>query len=578
MSASTHTLSVLICALGGEGGGVLNEWLVDIARRAGYAAQGTSVPGVAQRTGATTYYFELCTVPITQLDGRRPLFCLNPVPGALDAVVSSELLESARCASNGLPSPDRTLMITSSARTLTNAERSHLGDGRLDSAALLALVQSCSRAHHVLDMQRLAAEHGTAISSVMLGAIAASGLLPFDRAFYVDAIRAGERGVPQSLAGFDAAFKSVAEARARAEAAQRLVEDALAAPPQPAPPMKATQVTRAGSKVNAASAPMPSADATVDHSTPDHAMTANATANAHTSTSAALAAKTAEFPSAVRSLVALGLARLLDYQDAAYGELYLQRLRSLRDAEASAPGHAGLAFDATHEAARWLALWMAYDDIARVADLKSRAGRHARVRREAGAGAHDLLRFYDHFKPGAAEVADLLPAPLARRLRQADRQRLAEGRDPWAFPLKLASHTITGTLALRVLAMAKWIRRYSSRYAAEQALINEWLSTVKAGLQEDAGLGAELARCGRLIKGYGSTSERGRERLLHVVRELAPAAFGTVAARVEAIARVRAAALADEGGQAFARALADVGAPPPAPRVQPIRWMPRPQR
>ena len=31
-------VSLLICALGGEGGGVLTEWLVDIARHAGYAA------------------------------------------------------------------------------------------------------------------------------------------------------------------------------------------------------------------------------------------------------------------------------------------------------------------------------------------------------------------------------------------------------------------------------------------------------------------------------------------------------------------------------------------------------------
>ncbi|RZI63743.1 MAG: indolepyruvate oxidoreductase, partial [Variovorax sp.] len=49
-------ITLLIGALGGEGGGVLTEWLVDIARHAGYAAQATSIPGVAQRTGATTYY------------------------------------------------------------------------------------------------------------------------------------------------------------------------------------------------------------------------------------------------------------------------------------------------------------------------------------------------------------------------------------------------------------------------------------------------------------------------------------------------------------------------------------------
>jgi ferredoxin len=126
-------ITLLICALGGEGGGVLTEWLVDIALHAGYAAQATSIPGVAQRTGATTYYLEVFPVPIAELGGKRPVFSLNPVPGALDAMVSSELLETARQIGNGMTSPDRTLVITSSARTLTTQERMQMGDGRADA-------------------------------------------------------------------------------------------------------------------------------------------------------------------------------------------------------------------------------------------------------------------------------------------------------------------------------------------------------------------------------------------------------------------------------------------------------------
>ena len=103
---SSRPLSVLICALGGEGGGVLSDWLMEIARKAGYAAQATSIPGVAQRTGATTYFFELFPVPVAQLGGRKPVFSLNAIPGSLDVVIASELLEAARCASNGLPSSD----------------------------------------------------------------------------------------------------------------------------------------------------------------------------------------------------------------------------------------------------------------------------------------------------------------------------------------------------------------------------------------------------------------------------------------------------------------------------------------
>src|SRR6185369_6864807 len=157
---------------------------------AGYAAQATSIPGVAQRTGATTYYVEVFPVPLAQLGGRRPVFSLNPVPGALDAIVSSELLETARQVGNGMSSPERTLVITSSGRALTTQERMPLGDGRADSARLQSVVNSFSREHHVFDMGAAAKEAGTVVSAVMLGAVAGSGLFPFAREDYESVVRA----------------------------------------------------------------------------------------------------------------------------------------------------------------------------------------------------------------------------------------------------------------------------------------------------------------------------------------------------------------------------------------------------
>ena len=49
---------MLIAALGGEGGGVLTNWLIDAADRSGWHCQSTSLAGLAQRTGATIYYLE----------------------------------------------------------------------------------------------------------------------------------------------------------------------------------------------------------------------------------------------------------------------------------------------------------------------------------------------------------------------------------------------------------------------------------------------------------------------------------------------------------------------------------------
>ncbi len=528
----TQPITLLVCALGGEGGGVLTEWLVETARHAGYAVQSTSIPGVAQRTGATTYYIEVFPVPLAQLGGRRPVFSLSPVPGTLDAIVSSELLETARQIGNGMSAPQRTLVISSSARILTTAERMVPGDGRADAERLVEVVKAFSREHHMLDMSALAREAGTVVSAVMLGAIAGSGLFPFPREAYEHVVRGGSapeklgKMAAASLRGFAAAFEAVHAPRAQAA----FVSSVLATEGSDAPP-------------------------------PARALPAE------------LAQR---FPPAVHDILALGHARVIDYQDSAYGALYADRLARILDAERAADPAGAHGFAVTREAARWLALWMAFDDIVRVAALKGRASRAERVRAEARAGSDDIVKVYDHFKPGSAEFAALLPPALARRVAGWDKRRQARGREPWSMPLKVGSHSVLGMASLRLLASLKWLRRRGSRFAEEQALIERWLAAVARGTREGWALGRELALCGRLIKGYGSTNERGKHNLLHVIDALAQRAGMAPAARAEAIAAAREAALADEGGKALDAALVRHGAAPRPVQAQPIRWMKRP--
>ena len=50
MPSESRPLSIAIAALGGQGGGVLSDWLVAVAELHGWIVQATSVPGVAQRT------------------------------------------------------------------------------------------------------------------------------------------------------------------------------------------------------------------------------------------------------------------------------------------------------------------------------------------------------------------------------------------------------------------------------------------------------------------------------------------------------------------------------------------------
>ncbi|MBI5899803.1 MAG: 2-oxoacid:acceptor oxidoreductase family protein [Rhodocyclales bacterium] len=511
--STRQPITLLIAALGGEGGGVLAEWLVELAVRAGHPAQATSIPGVAQRTGATTYYVEIHPQTFAELGGRTPVMSLAPVPGCLDLLVASELLEAVRQIQNGFASPQRTRLICSTHRSLTTFEKLAPGDGRYDSARLLEVARTHSRALAAFDVDATAREAGTVPSAVLFGAIAASGVLPFDPAAFEEIIRDSGRGVEASLRGFALAFE-----RARG---------GVGVPPAPA--------------------------LCVPVGTP------------------------------ITDLVTLGQARVVEFQDAAYGELFMQRVERLR----AVARRFGAAADGelVREGARYLALWMAFDDVIRVADLKSRASRYARVAEEAGARPGELLRIADHLKPGPVELAGLLPPALAKPLlawessrRDAGRwRRLAlrawdsasrdgNGAAPLALPLKLRADTILGFLALRLLGALRPLRRIGRRHAEEQELIEHWLAAIEAATRLDVAL--ELALCARMVKGYGATNERAKENFRSIINSLK-------SSDPAAIRRAREAALAEESGTALDAALSQAGAPPRAAKAVPVRWIKR---
>ena len=132
--------------MGGEGGGVLADWIVDLGEHNGYLAQTTSVPGVAQRTGATIYYVELYPQKQAEQDGGTPVLALMPLPGDVDVVLASELMEAGRAVQRGLVTPDRTTLIASTHRVYAISEKSAMGDGRVDDAELLKHAEAAAKA------------------------------------------------------------------------------------------------------------------------------------------------------------------------------------------------------------------------------------------------------------------------------------------------------------------------------------------------------------------------------------------------------------------------------------------------
>src|SRR5690606_23808630 len=150
MTQQDNSYGILIAALGGEGGGVLADWLVKCALLKGLPVQATSVPGVAQRTGATSYYIELLRGPVA--DGVAPVFGLTPVAGRVDVVVASELLEAARMVERGFVT-GRTTLLASTHRVYTTLEKMHMADGRQDPQRLADAARAMARQTVLFDME-----------------------------------------------------------------------------------------------------------------------------------------------------------------------------------------------------------------------------------------------------------------------------------------------------------------------------------------------------------------------------------------------------------------------------------------
>jgi len=515
---AARPFSLLVAALGGEGGGVLTDWIVRAAEAQGYPVQSTSIPGVAQRTGATTYYIEMLPARREALGGRVPVLALYPSPGHVDVMLASELLEAGRALENGFVSPDRTTLVASTHRIYAIAEKSAMADGSYDVERVLDAGRQLAKRAVLADLAGLARAHGSVLNAALLGVIAGTEVTPVPAAAYETAIRERGVAVESNLRGFAAGM-----AFARGE---------LEPPAEPAP--RARSWADAGRSLDA------------------------------------LTGGLAEgFPEACHGVLAEGLKRLADYQDLRYAGRYLDWLGPVLAADRGAGGD-GRAFALTREAGRHLALWMSYEDVVRVAELKSRASRREAVRAEVGAKPHEPVRVTEFLKPGVEEIGALLPPILGRRLvAWAERRGIS---DRLRLSVRLRSDTVWGHLRLRMLAGLKGWRRRSYRFAEEQELIERWLVAVVQAAGRDYELALEVAECANLLKGYGETHARGRRNFLRILDEIVKPALvadGDPRQAEDRVRRARQAALADPEGDALETALAgtasgDASAPTPA--------------
>ncbi len=211
------------------------------------------------------------------------------------------------------------------------------------------------------DALTAARRHQTEVNALLLGALSATGVLPMTAADFEAAIREGGVAVERNVRGLKAGQELVAAGQPGTDA------------PPPERPWPAVRPERAAALGRRGAAFL------------------------------ALAARAeAEFPEPLHATLGEALARLIDYQDARYAELFLERVRRVRALD---PGER-----LTRVFARRLAVWMTYEDAIRVADLKTRRGRFERIRRENAAPEGSVVVVTDYLKPDLDELYGILPA------------------------------------------------------------------------------------------------------------------------------------------------------------------------
>jgi indolepyruvate ferredoxin oxidoreductase beta subunit len=492
-SAGAQRISIAILAMGGQGGGVLADWVVALAESQGWAAQSTSVPGVAQRTGATIYYIEMAPLRA----GAEPVFALMPTPGDVDVVMASELMEAGRSVLRGLVTPQQTTLIASTHRAFAVAEKEPPGDGVGDPAVVSIATEFAARRLIAFDMDAVAKAEGSVISAAMFGSLAATDALPFDRAAFESAIRASGTGVKSSLRAFAAAFDRTRQ--------------------NPIEPVRRF---------------------------PEKRFEAMPDTGGHPELERLAARIRSTFPASLQPMLFAGVRRLVDYLDPDYALEYLDRLGMLFDVDSAQGGEArGFAFTAA--AAKYLAVAMAYDDVARVADLKIRESRRARVRAEVAAAEDTIVATTEYFHPRADELCGALPKRWGQWIE--DRPTIFRALDRVVNRgRRIRTHTVTGYLTLAAVASVGKRRRGSLRHAREAAHRETWLTIATQALERRYELGVEVLACRRLVKGYSDTHARGLskfDRVMSAVPTLANRDDGAVW-----LDRLKRAALADEAG------------------------------
>ena len=468
MPRQNRATRILIGTVGGQGGGVLADWMVKGLINAGWQAQSIGLLGLSQRAGSVIYYVEA-----RPHGDKPPILSAYAVPGDVDLLLSQEFLELGRLLQGGFAHPDCTI-IANTYRYYGTLEKTPAEGGIYPSGVIRKAAETLSSDSYLFHAQEVVAQAGLSLLSsnaVLLGAVVASKVFDLPAEPFHAAIKEAEVGVADNLKAFDLGYRMMRDGtlpRALFKESEVLDWQQLAQQREQALPQRRRSDYR--SLLDQARSAVPP----------------------------------------LSRIFAEACYRLLDFQDAAYVRDYIARVQEVHAAETAKSGTDNSIVTASY--AQHLANWMSYEDAQRVAQLKLRPERFAKMRQDHSVRGEDPFWVDDFLAPDPPQIYGMLPAPIGRWIRARGRRWRADF-DHMSMPMRVRINRPWGYLTMSLVAAMRHLRRRSLRHHEELILLQRWRDAVLHWLGRDATLGRLAADAGRVVKGYGRVRDKALDDL-----------------------------------------------------------------
>jgi len=467
MDKKSDLIKILIPAVGGQGGGVLTEWVVQAFFLEDFDAQGISLPGLSQRGGSTVYYLEAHPKPKSH--NKSIIFAQFPVPGEVDIILAQEFLELGRALELGYGS-DKTTIVTSSHRIYSTLEKMPIGSGIYSDDNLRKLAAGFSNRFIELNALELSKKNGMdelAVNAILLGALCASGAVPLDKESFIRSIEMVGVAVSASLKAFEVGWEYAnSDGGSNAEKASNWTKFIQERTEKLDGDLKEEYQSR-------------------------------------------IKIIESEYPQKLREILAESVFRLIDYQDIKYADKFLNEVNSIRVIDSNTKGSD---YKLTELYAKNLALLMSYEDGIRVAELKINSDRFKRIREEMRLKDDQVFHVVDYLKPDAEEIYGLLPnvlvAPVLSFTRTSLFKKIWRRKKPLTMGQTPVTNSFSGYLRLWLLTKIKFLRPYSFRYKKEYKLINKYTEAIFKYASYDYKVACLVARSVQMVKGYGRVRRR----------------------------------------------------------------------